>query len=81
MKKILHKNEEFYGSTTLGDKGQVVIPVEARNKLKLKKGEKLLVFGAAHEMLVVSKLTNFQKMASQVTKQLASISRLVNKKK
>ncbi|HBO60373.1 TPA: hypothetical protein DD449_01645 [Candidatus Berkelbacteria bacterium] len=32
------------GITSIGERGQVVIPVEIREKLNLKKGEKLLVF-------------------------------------
>ena len=39
------KDKKFYGSTIIGEKGQVVIPKEAREDLKLKKGDKLLVFG------------------------------------
>ena len=43
-----HKNgEQFYGTTTLGEKGQVVIPAEARKVMGIKKGDKLLVFGIA----------------------------------
>jgi hypothetical protein len=35
VKKLKDKN--FYGSTIIGEKGQVVIPKEAREDLKLKK--------------------------------------------
>ena len=33
----------FYGSVTVGDRGQVVIPVEARSQLGIEPGDKLLV--------------------------------------
>ena len=34
---------KFYGSATVGTKGQIVIPAEARDELKLKEGDKLIV--------------------------------------
>lgn len=42
------KGERFrkcYGSTTVGERGQVVIPIEARREMGLEAGTKLLVFG------------------------------------
>ncbi len=36
---------KFYGSVTLGERGQVVIPAEARRNLEIAPGSKLLVFG------------------------------------
>jgi len=38
-------NWKCYGSATLGERGQVVIPIEAREEFKLEAGDKLLVFG------------------------------------
>ncbi len=35
----------FYGSGTIGERGQIVIPSEAREKLNLKPGEKFVFFG------------------------------------
>lgn len=34
-----------YGSTTISERGQVVIPIEARREMGLKPGTRLLVFG------------------------------------
>ena len=34
----------FYGSVTVSDRGQVVIPAKARKELDIQEGEKLLVF-------------------------------------
>lgn len=36
--------DRFLGSVTVGDRGQVVIPAEARERLGIEPGEKLLVF-------------------------------------
>ena len=36
--------EAFHGSVTVGERGQVVIPVNMREKLGINPGDKLLVF-------------------------------------
>ena len=36
--------DHFMGSSTVGERGQVVIPAEARERLGIKPGDKLLVF-------------------------------------
>ena len=36
---------KFYGSTTVGERGQVVIPAEARKEFQITSTTKLLVFG------------------------------------
>ena len=38
----------FYGAVTLGERGQVVIPAEARKNHNLRPGDKLLVFRHPH---------------------------------
>ncbi len=40
-----HMVPKFYGATTVGERGQVVIPAEARRDLNLTPATKLLVFG------------------------------------
>ena len=43
----LHKPfRKCYGSTTISERGQIVIPAEARREMDLEPGTKLLVFGA-----------------------------------
>jgi AbrB family looped-hinge helix DNA binding protein len=34
----------FHGATTVGERGQVVIPAQARRELEIEPGDKLLVF-------------------------------------
>ena len=70
----------FYGSTTIGEKGQVVIPAEARAKMRIKKGDKLLVFGMGPEMLMLMKFSQFEKFATHMSKNLARIKKVINKK-
>jgi AbrB family looped-hinge helix DNA binding protein len=42
------KKPIFYGSTTVGERGQIVLPVKLRNDLKINKGDKLLVIVDPH---------------------------------
>ncbi len=60
------KKPTFYGSTVISDKGQVVIPVEARHALNLEKGEKLLVMGMHGDALMLVKLSSFKKMSDNL---------------
>ena len=41
--------DHFYGAATVGERGQIVIPVEARKKYKIETGDKILIMGAPHE--------------------------------
>ena len=36
---------DFYGSGTIGERGQIVVPSEAREKLNIKAGDKFVFFG------------------------------------
>ena len=73
------QNQKFYGTTTLGEKGQVVVPADARNSMKLEKGEKLLVFGMGEDMLILSKISNLEKFASHLAKKLEAIQNIIDK--
>lgn len=76
-----HANPEFYGTTTLGEKGQVVIPAEARVAMKLKKKEKLLVFSMGHGLLALAKIENLARFEQHMSKRLDSIRKAVRSTK
>lgn len=44
---------KFYGSTVMGERGQVVIPAEARDEIGIEPGEKLVVFGNKRRGVVI----------------------------
>lgn len=77
----LHPEGQFYGAATIGEKGQIVIPQEARENMKLKKGDKLLIFGMDEDMLAVAKLSHLEKFASHLSKKLKMISEVAKKSK
>lgn len=70
MKSLHHHHRHFYGTTTLGEKGQVVIPADVRKALNLKSGEKLLVFGMGHNTLTLMKAQQLEKMAEHLSTKL-----------
>jgi AbrB family looped-hinge helix DNA binding protein len=76
-----HDKHEFYGTTTIGEKGQIVVPAEAREAMKLKKGEKLLVFSMGSGMLALTKLENLAKFEQLMTKRLNAIRKAVKSAK
>ncbi len=77
-----HKTtEQFYGTTTIGEKGQIVIPAGARTAMGLKKGEKLLVFGMGHDMIALSKLSKVEQFASHLASKLDAIRTVIKKNK
>lgn len=41
--------DDFYGTATVGERGQIVIPAEARKKFNIETGDKLLIMGARHK--------------------------------
>lgn len=41
-------DKKFYGSTTVGEKGQIVLPTDLRRDLKIDTGEKLAVLVIKH---------------------------------
>lgn len=38
-------DDHFYGAVTVGERGQLVIPVEARKRFHIEPGDKLLIMG------------------------------------
>lgn len=75
------KPKKFYGTTTIGERGQVVIPAEARRKMKLKKGEKVLVFGFGNDMLAFFKLNKLEEILSHLTSKLEEVRGIIKKTK
>ncbi len=69
--------QQFYGSTTLGEKGQVVVPIEARAAMAIEKGQKLLVFGMDSDVIMLVKPEVMEHFAAQLAKRLDQVNRAV----
>jgi AbrB family looped-hinge helix DNA binding protein len=58
------EGKNFYGSVTVGERGQIVIPVNARKDFGIKPGDKLLVFGDMERGLGIATLDIMQRTMS-----------------
>lgn len=71
----------FYGSTSVGERGQMVIPIKARKDFKIKNGEELLVFGSAGKFLSIVKLSEVKGLLEELEEQFKGIEKLFEKSK
>jgi len=79
-KNCIASEKEFYGTATVGERGQIVIPLSARKALNIEKGEKILIFGMG-TMLTCVKFTDMEKFASHLSSKVDSIKTLLKKTK
>jgi len=76
-KDNLHRPKVF-GSTTVGPRGQVVIPVNARKELGIDAGITLLVFKTFHgQGLVLLKVDAIEQMLAMASERLTDFEKLV----
>lgn len=58
---------QLVGSVTVGERGQVVIPSEARGSMSINAGDKLLVFKAPVDgVLIIAKPETFEKLLARL---------------
>ncbi len=66
--------EKFCGAATVGERGQIVIPAEARKEYGLEIGDKVMVFlGHRGGGLVIIKATQVTRMLSETIERLGRI--------
>lgn len=60
--------EFFYGSATIGERGQIVVPAEARKECDIHPGDKLLVFRHPMHpgMLIIAKFGDMQEFIAHM---------------
>lgn len=78
----MHHKVNFYGSATVGTKGQIVIPAEARQALGIDTGAKLVVFGMGKgNMLGMCTVESVESLLSDLTTKLESMRAAIDKTK
>ena len=67
-KHILGKgnSQRVFGTAKVGDRGQIVIPKEARELFGIKPGDTLLILGEADTGLIVSRPEVLNNLANQI---------------
>lgn len=63
--------DHFYGAATVGERGQIVIPVEARKRYNIETGDKVLIMGAPHQRgLMVIKIDAMREFMTTILSDL-----------
>jgi len=62
-----------YGMATIGERGQIVIPKEIRKLMKIKPGDKFLVFSQDSAIVSFIKPAEFDKLIGKFTKKLLAL--------
>jgi AbrB family looped-hinge helix DNA binding protein len=77
-KDDLYKPKVF-GSTVVGPRGQMVIPVNARRELEIDSGDTLIVCGYPHgQGLLFFKVEAVEQILGLMSEQLSNFEKLVN---
>ena len=74
---------KFFGIVTVGERGQIVIPKEARKILNIKKGDKLIILSHRihRRKLDIIPADDFAKFISEFEKDISSIKEKIGKEK
>ncbi len=66
--------QNFYGAATVGERGQVVIPADARKKYGIHPGDKVLVMGhPGHAGIMLCKIDSIRDVFSSLLDELRKI--------
>ena len=60
------KQDKFIWTAKVGDKGQIVIPKEARHIFNIKNGDTLILFGDIKKGIAISKYEEYLKFAESI---------------
>lgn len=61
-----HNTQRVFGTAKVGDRGQIVIPKEARELFGIKPGDTLLILGETDTGLIVSRPELLHDLADQI---------------
>ena len=60
------KGKYFYGSVKVGERGQIVIPIEARKHFNINPGDQVLIFGDSKKGIAIAKASLLKKFAGKL---------------
>jgi len=77
---ITEIDELFYGTVTVGERGQIVVPAQARADLDINPGNKLLVFGHPHQLgLMIVNVANVGQIMTFMEQALEQMRKHIDK--
>jgi AbrB family looped-hinge helix DNA binding protein len=68
----LHKKKHIFGTVKVGDRGQIVIPKEARDLFGIGPGDLLMVLGEEGRGIAIVKADFMKKMALKILDKMGS---------
>ena len=72
-------NQKYYGSTVVGEKGQIVIPAAARKAFRLSPGDKVMVFGQEfHGTMIIMRADVVAEYVSRGLSAFGELARLLS---
>ena len=71
------KGKYFFGTVKLGERGQIVIPKEARNVFNLKPGDNLLLVGDEEKGIAIVKADLMQDLALKIVENMNNVQDIV----
>ncbi len=81
MNGKLH-GKKLYGTATVGTKGQIVIPAEAREELSIEPGDRLYIAGSPEKkVLFCLKEEQLRTLVEQLTSDAEAANQLINNAK
>ncbi len=78
MKTDLSREFSFYGTATVGERGQIVIPAEARKSANILPGDKVLVVGHPPNGLMILKMDAMKLFLSSLKDDFAEMESRIN---
>ena len=60
------KRDKFIWTAKVGDKGQIVIPKEARDIFNINSGDNLILFGDLKRGIAIAKYDDYSKFVQQI---------------
>lgn len=79
MNAEMHDNPpKFYGTAVVGERGQIVIPAEARRVAELPPGTKMIVLGGpGGKMLMLAKADSIAEMMASMMEHMSKLEKLI----
>ena len=66
-----HPKDRMYGTTTVGARGQIVIPASARKDLGLQPGDQMVVMGKFGKVVALMKADQIEDLVSMIMEKIA----------
>jgi len=73
------EGKRFYGAVTVSERGQIVIPADARKDFNIKTGDKLIVFGDLERGIAIATFDIMQKTIAGTADLFQEVGRVMKK--